>query len=79
MTSFQRDIRPLFRDVDVEHMNDNGLDLSDYDQVKNNSDEILKRVSSKDDNVRMPLPPDDPWTPQQVALFQQWINDNYPA
>jgi len=79
MTSFAKDIRPLFRDVDVDHMNDYGLDLSDYQQVKDNAPEILRRVSSSDDGVRMPPPPDAPWTPAQVTIFQQWIADGTPA
>ena len=33
--SFARDIRPLFRDTDVDTMQDYGLDLSSYTEVKN--------------------------------------------
>jgi hypothetical protein len=79
MTSFKKDIRPLFRDVDVEHMKPHGLDLSDYQQVKDSAQDILDRVSSTDDGFRMPPPPDAPWTGPQVALFQQWITDGTPA
>ena len=28
--SFERDIRPLFRDVDIEHMEVHGVKLDDY-------------------------------------------------
>ncbi len=78
MTSFKKDIRPLFRDVDVEHMNDNGLDLSDFQQVKSSAGDILDRITSTDDGTRMPPPPDAPWTSAQVALFRQWIADGCP-
>ena len=78
MTSFKKDIRPLFRDVDVQHMQDLGLDLSDYKQVKNAANNILDRVSSTDDTVRMPPPPDSPWTQGQLDLFRNWVNDGYP-
>jgi hypothetical protein len=79
MTSFARDIRPLFRDVDVAHMKDYGLDLSDYQQVKDQAQAILDRVSSTDDGFRMPPPPDAPWTRSQIDLFRQWMTDSYPA
>jgi len=79
MTSFARDIRPLFRDVDVEHMKNFGLDLSDYDQVKGSSQTILNLVSSRDDQVRMPPPPDPPWTANQIDLLKQWIRDDFPV
>jgi hypothetical protein len=75
MTSFATDIRPLFRDVDVDHMKRRGLDLSSYDDVKSNSDDIYARVSSTDDAFRMPPPLDDPWTPAQVKLFKQWMDE----
>ena len=33
-TSFARDIRPMFTDIDVEHMKAAGIDLSSYDDVQ---------------------------------------------
>ena len=33
--SFERGIRPMFRDTDVDTMQNYGLDLSSYDEVKN--------------------------------------------
>ena len=79
MTSFKKDIRPLFRDVDVEHMKVYGLDLSSYQQVKDNAQSILDTVTSTDDNVRMPPPPDPPWIQAQIQLFRQWMADGFPA
>lgn len=79
MTSFDQDIRPLFRDVDVDHMKQYDLDLSDYDQVKYCAKEILDLVKSKDDKARMPPPPDPAWSADQVQLFQQWIDEGFPA
>ncbi len=76
-TSFASDIRPLFRDVDVEHMNDFGLDLSSHQEVRDSSAEILRRVQESGPS-RMPPPPDPPWTAAQVALFKQWIDEGCP-
>jgi len=79
MTSFATDIRPLFRQVDVDHMLDQtGLDLSSYDAVKADSQAIYDRVSSTDDTFRMPPPPDPPWTQGMVALFKKWVDDGFP-
>jgi len=77
-TSFASDIRPLFRDIDVQHMKDvSGLDLQDYQQVRDNSGEILNRVKSTGPR-RMPPPPDAPWTTAEVDLFQKWIDESFP-
>jgi hypothetical protein len=78
MTSFARDARPLSRDVDVAHMKDYGLDLSDYQQVKAQGQAVLDRVSSTDDGLRMPPPPDVPWPESHIRLFRQWIADGHP-
>jgi hypothetical protein len=78
MTSFQTDIRPLFRPVDIDHMKRRGLDLSKYDDVKNNGQDIYDRVSSTDDNFRMPRPPDPPWTKAKIDLFKKWTDEGFP-
>ena len=44
MLSFARDIRPLFRDDDVEAMRD-AFDLSRHEDVKAHADGIYERVS----------------------------------
>lgn len=40
VVNFSVDIRPLFRDSDVETMKRFGLDLSSYDEVKEKATEI---------------------------------------
>lgn len=71
--SFVTDIRPLFSDDDVQHMSF-ALDLSSFDDVKENSAAILDRVSRAPGSPGiMPPPPRAPWTSAQVKLFQDWI------
>ena len=41
--SFAADIRPLFTDVDVEHMQNYGIDLSSHDDVKKHAANIPRR------------------------------------
>jgi hypothetical protein len=75
MTSFASDIRPLFTDEDVEHMLDvnSDLDLSRYEAVKANADDIYNVLSAGE------MPPGQPWPQEQVARFKQWMDDGYPA
>jgi hypothetical protein len=75
MTSFARDIRPLFTEEDVDHMLDvnSDLDLSSYEAVKANASDIFNVLSAGE------MPPGQPWPPEQVATFKQWMDDGYPA
>lgn len=70
---FANDIRPLFRDTDVETMKRFGLDLSSYEQVKEKAQEIY---SSVDDGS---MPCDEPWPKDQVALFKRWMDEGMAA
>jgi hypothetical protein len=73
--SFAADIRPLFRDGDIECMEPAGVLLSDaaWMSVPANAQQVLHAVSSGT------MPPDAPWPKERVALFQQWIDAGYPA
>ncbi len=67
--SFARDIRPMFTDMDVEHMR-KAMDLSDRDSVRHHADAIYQAVSSGH------MPPassgEPPWTPEMCARFKAW-------
>ena len=76
-TSFQRDIKPLFRPIDVAHMRF-ALDLSNYDDVKANSQGVLDRLTGIGGN-RMPPPPDPAWPQNKIDLFERWIQQGHPA
>ena len=68
--SFARHIRPLFRDTpDVDSMQDYGLDLSSYEQVKAQAAKILETLESGS------MPCDAPWPAEQVSLFKRWIEE----
>lgn len=75
-TSFANDIKPIF-----SPFRENMLwrfDLTSYEQVKANASLIQVFITAAPDG-RMP-PPNygPPLTAQQIATFQQWINDGYP-
>lgn len=71
MSSFATDVRPLFRDKDVQSMK-SMLDLSSYGDVKKHADGILETVEDGS------MPCDLRWTPEQVAAFKGWMDDGFP-
>jgi len=70
--SFERDIKPLFRDFDRSEMTW-AFDLWSRDDVKNNADVILERLEAGE------MPCDDSWPPEQVELFRRWTQAGTPA
>ena len=71
MPSFGRDIRPLFRDMDVDEMKF-AFDLSQYEDVRDNADAIYERLAEGS------MPCDGAWSDEQIALFREWIDAGSP-
>ena len=71
MSSFERDIRPLFRDHDVDEMRF-AFDLSQYADVQSNAEAIHERL------VDGSMPCDGEWPAEQIALFKQWMDEGFP-
>jgi hypothetical protein len=69
---FEQDIRPLFRDRDVQSMS-SAFDLSSYDDVRTHADKILAAVA------RGSMPCDGPWPADRVDLFRSWVDAACPA
>jgi len=67
-TSFAKDIRPLFRDKDINSMK-KAFDLSRYDDVRSHADAILGKVSAG------AMPCDGAWPQDRVELFRRWIEE----
>jgi len=76
---FAKDIHPLFKQLDIDHMKW-FCDLASYDDVKLHAQEILNRLKGAGGPV-MPPPPskggDGPWSADNIALFQNWIDGGY--
>ena len=70
MPSFAQDIRPLFRDKDVQEMQ-YAFDLSNYDNVKTHAQAIYDRLMDGS------MPCDGAWAEDRIALFLQWMQDGY--
>ncbi|WP_131803852.1 hypothetical protein [Methylorubrum salsuginis] len=70
MTSFERDIRHLFRPKDITAMKRfGGFDLSAYEDVKNNAQNILEQISTGS------MPCDGAWQKENIELFNKWVAD----
>jgi hypothetical protein len=77
--SFEIDIRPLFRPVDINAMKhvDDPIDLSTYNNVRARAYEIYGVLSHPTPALTMPC--DGKWPQVWVNLFKTWLDDGlYP-
>jgi hypothetical protein len=74
---YAKDIKPLFRGIDVNHMAAQGLDLNSYDDVKNSAQEIYNRLTTNQQQLMPPTSSGGPWSVGKIARFKQWIDDGY--
>jgi hypothetical protein len=81
--SFARDIRPLFRPIDVTHMKPMGVMLDDYNYMSDpasnyqNAEQVQENLSAQNGDPPA-MPPGGPyWSPEQLALFAKWRTDGY--
>ena len=68
MLSFARDIRPLFREEDVEAMG-YAFDLGDYERVKANAEGIYERLADGS------MPCEGAWPAGQITMVRRWIDE----
>jgi len=66
--SYASDIRPLFRQRDIDSMLNKQLDLSSYADVAARANDILGRLESGS------MPCDGAWPKENVDLFSKWID-----
>lgn len=67
MTSFAVDIKPLFRDKDVQSMRFM-FHLDKYEDVSKHADHILARLRAGE------MPCDGAWPAEQVDMFDRWVS-----
>jgi hypothetical protein len=66
--SFEKDVKPLFRERDRASMMDvAGFDLWARDDVAEHSQAILERLADGS------MPCDQAWPAEQVDVFRQWV------
>jgi hypothetical protein len=74
--SFATDIKPLFRPIDIEHMNRHDVLLDDftYMSVPAHARAVQETLTGNPPS----MPPGGPyWTRQQLDIFAKWIADGY--
>lgn len=68
-TSYAQDIRPLFRELDINSMRSKrNFDLASYADVAERADAILHKLEAG------AMPCDGAWPPEKVELFRRWID-----
>jgi hypothetical protein len=69
--TYEQNIRPLFRDRDIQSMKF-AFDLSSYDDVRANAEAIYDRLAAGT------MPCDRAWPAEDVERFRTWIDDGSP-
>ena len=65
--SFERDIRPLFRDRDIQSMK-SSFDLASYEDVRAHAEAIYATLAAGQ------MPCDGAWTDEDVRRFRSWLD-----
>ena len=77
--SFAKDIKPLFRAIDIQHMKPHGVKLDDYTYISDPNDNHANAQAVYDQLSSDSMPPGGPfWTAAQLALFTNWMKNGYP-
>jgi hypothetical protein len=71
--SYQRDIKPMFTQLDRDHMS-KMFDLWNYDDVKAKAASIYATVES---GAMPPAGVEPRWSADKVQVFKQWMEDGY--
>ena len=77
-TTFEKDILPLFRADDINHMKRYGVMLDDYKYMSDPADNH-KNAQAVEDTLRdQSMPPGGPyWSEEQLALYANWRGEGY--
>lgn len=76
--SFENDIKPLFREIDVEHMKRYGVVLDDYAYMSDGAGDHANAKAVLNTLTKKTMPPDGPFWPQgQLDLFAKWMSGGY--
>jgi hypothetical protein len=76
--SFSKDVKPLFREVDIEHMKVHGVPLDDFHYMSDPTNNYANAQAVQDTVVGQTMPPGGPfWTADQLSLYAKWRTDGY--
>jgi hypothetical protein len=69
--TYSQDIRPLFRDRDIQSMAF-AFDLASYDDVRANAEAVYEKLAAGT------MPCDGRWPAEDVERFRTWIDNGSP-
>jgi len=71
--SFARDVRPLFRPIDIQHMSPMGVLLDDYTYMSDPQNaQVVYEFLNGERQPQMPI--GGPfWSAEQLQLFSDWM------
>jgi hypothetical protein len=76
--SFAKDIKPMFGQMDIEHMKKYKVLLDDHTYMSDPSNDHSNAQDVEDSLVNQSMPPGGPyWSDQQLAIYRQWRSDGY--
>jgi hypothetical protein len=76
--SFAADIKPLFRPIDIDHMQDLGYSLDDYTFMSDATDNHANATSVYETLKKRRMPPGGPfWSDAQLDLYSRWMSGGY--
>ena len=76
--SFSRNIKPMFREVDIVHMKVHGVHLDDYQYMSDATKNYANAEAVQASLAGQTMPPGGPfWTAQQLDLYAKWRAEGY--
>ena len=76
--SFEKDIRPLFRQIDIDHMKKYKVLLDNYAYMSDPSNDHGNAQAVEDTLKNQSMPPGGPyWSDEQLILYGQWKSDGF--
>jgi hypothetical protein len=76
--SFSKDVKPMFREVDIDHMKVHRVHLDDFQYMSDATNNYANAKAVQASLVRQTMPPGGPfWTAEQLGLYDKWMTDGY--
>jgi hypothetical protein len=78
LVSFSKDIKPMFRKIDIDHMKKHGVNLDDHQYMSDPANSYANAEAVQRSLKDQTMPPGGPyWTGEQLGLYQKWRTDGY--
>jgi tyrosinase len=74
--TYMEHVRHFFDEIDLEHMNSQGVDLSTYAALRDRANDVYLHTLQPDGD--MPPEPERKWSAERSATFLNWITDGMP-